>query len=414
MNERIPGELRVLLAAGSRELEGRLTRELPAAGIVITGRCLDGPSLLERATEPGSDAVLAVANLHRLTGETLRALAESVPLVLLTGPADDLAQLSEFGCVVPAGAPAAVVAAALHQAAQPGIRRRDPVEATAPRATPAPSPDGSPSRSAEIGRRGGRVVALTSGKGAPGKTTLAIALAALFAEDGSQVVLLDADLRGGNVAPYLDLDPRRGLVGLSAADARLDDEVQQRPDFSVLAGVERPALAAGLRPGTLRAALGELRGRFETVVVDLASTSSDQPRTDLLAAGLLRAGDELLLVTGADLVSIWNARVGLPAIREQAGAATLSAVINRRHGRDHYDAGEVGRVLGIPVAGIVREEPESAGRAARKQVPLPAAGGKVTLDLRALAKLFAGPGARAPQPRYPRVAALLPSLAGGR
>ena len=123
MSERVEGDLRVLLAAGSRELEGRLTRELPAAAIVIGGRCLDGPSLLERAAEPELDAVLAAANLHRLSEETLRAVAERLPIVLLAGPGDDLAQLSELACVVPAGAPTAVVAAALHQAGRSGTRR---------------------------------------------------------------------------------------------------------------------------------------------------------------------------------------------------------------------------------------------------------------------------------------------------
>ena len=414
MSERVEGDLRVLLAAGSRELEGRLTRELPAAAIVIGGRCLDGPSLLERAAEPELDAVLAAANLHRLSEETLRAVAERLPIVLLAGPADDLAQLSELACVVPAGAPTAVVAAALHQAGRSGTRRPDPAAVAVPGSTAGPSPDGGPLHPGQSGRRGGRVVALVSGKGAPGKTTLAIALAALFAEDGSRVVLLDADLRGGNVAPYLDLDPRRGLVGLPAADARLADEIQEGPDFSVVAGVERPALARGLRPEKLLAALRELRERFETVVVDLASASPDPGRTDLLAAGFLGAGDELLLVTGADLVSIWNACIGLPVIREQAAGATLTAVINRRQGRDHYDAGEVGRVLGIPVAGVVREERESAGRAVRQQVPLSATGDRVALDLRALAQVITGQVAQTPQPRYPRVAALLPSLAGGR
>ena len=392
------GELavRVLLAVASRELERRLTRELAAAGIAIGARCLDGPSLLERAAEPGIDVVLAAADLHRLSGGALLALRErGLPVVLLAAAADDAARLSTLGRVLPAASPGAIVVAALRQAASPGAPFAGPEEARAcadaGAAAVPPAEEGA-----------GRVVAVTSGKGAPGKTTLAIALAALLAERGPDVVLLDADLRGGNVAPSLDLDPRRGLVGL-AAGGRLADELQPGPGFSVLAGVERPALAAGLREETLRTVIGALRERFGTVVVDLGVPPE---------AGPLRAGGELLLVTGADLVSLWNARTALPAIREQAGAAALSVVVNRREGREHYAPGEVERALGVPVRGVVREERESARRAIAQQIPLPGAGGKVLADLHALAAALAAPAAAAPGQTLPAAAAPAPGLLG--
>ncbi len=412
MSHGAEGVVGVLLAVGDRELEGRLTRELPGAGIAIRGRCLDGPSLLELAAEPGVDAVLAAADLHRLSEETLRALAgRELPVVLLATAPDDAAGLARLAGTVPASSPAPVVAEAVRRAIARGARPADPAAVparAAPRLALVPSPDGGrsrPRRAAPHGTdAGGRVVAVTSGKGAPGKTTLAISLAALFAEGGSRTVLLDADLRGGNVAPYLDLDPRRGLIGLASPGFELSDELQLTAGFAVVAGIERPGLAAGLREETVPAAVSALRERFETVVVDLAPM---QP-------GLLRAGDELLLVTGADLVSVWNARNALPAAREQAGGSVLTVAVNRRDGRSHYDAGELGPVLGLPVSGVVREERESARRAVAQQIPLARAGGRVAPDLRALAR---GLGAEVDSPTEPRQAffsALLPGLAGGR
>ncbi len=389
----IASDPRVLLAAGSRELERRLTRELAAAGLVVGGRCLDGPSLLERASEPGFDVVLAAAELHRLSDGVLAALRErGLPVVLLAADSGDAARLSGLARVLPASTPGPVVAAALRQAAASGARPAGPVDAAGsaggadapPAALPPAAVRDVPSPHA---RSHGRVVAVTSGKGAPGKTTIAIALAALLGEHGAGVVLLDADLRGGNVAPYLDLDPRRGLVGLAAAGGRLDRELQEGPGCSVLAGVERPELAAGLAGGALSGVISALRERFETVVVDLGAPPD---------AGLLRAADELLLVTGPDLVSIWNARTALPAIREESGSAMPRAVVNRREGREHYPAGEVGRALGMAVLGVVREERESARRAVSRQIPLSAAGGKVTLDLRALAGALTPAAAAAP------------------
>ncbi len=412
MSDGAGGVVGVLLAVSDRELEGRLTRELPGSGIAIRGRCLDGPSLLELAAGPGVDAVLAAADLHRLSEETLRALAgRELPVVLLATAPDDAAGLARLAGTVPSASPAAVVAEAVRRAVARGARPAnpagDPVPA-APRLALVPPLDPPPRRPAHAaphaGEAAGRVVAVVSGKGAPGKTTLAISLAALFAEGGSRTVLLDADLRGGNVAPYLDLDPRRGLVGLVSPGFQLSDELQLTAGFAVVAGIERPGLAASLREETVPAAVSALRARFETVVVDLAPM---QP-------GLLRAGDELLLVTGADLVSVWNTRNALPAVREQASGAVLTAAVNRRDGRDHYDAPEVGPVLGLPVSGVVREERESARRAVQQQIPLARAGGRVAPDLRALARGLGADVAAPPEPRQAFFSALLPGLAGGR
>ena len=385
-----PGAPRVLLAAGRRDLERRLARELSESGLEVGARCLDGPSLLERASEPGIDVVLASAGLHRLSRGVLQALSEQgMPVVLLAEDAEDASRLAGLARVLPAFSQGALVAAALRQAAAAGARSPDPAHAAAdtdgpPAALPpaaaraAPAPGGA-------GAAGGRVVGVTSGKGAPGKTTIAIALAALLGEQGADVVLVDADLRGGNVAPYLDLDPRRGLVGLAAAGGRLDRELQEGPGCSVLAGVERPELAAGLAPGALQGAVSELRARFDQVVVDLGAPPD---------AGLLRAAGELLLVTGADLVSIWNTRTALPVIRAQAEAPPR-AVVNRRDGRAHYAADEVARALGAEVLGVVREEREGAQRAVARQIPLSASGDRAASDLRALARAL-GPAAPAP------------------
>ncbi len=395
---------RVLVAVGDRALEGRLTRELAGAGIGVAGRCLDGPSLLERAGEPGVDAVLAAPGLHRLTDEILTSLSERrIPVVLLAGASDDVARLSRLsrlGRVVPAASSPAVVAAALREARARG--------APVPAGRDAPRPAGETSRVPAVpergGGRGGRLLAVASGKGAPGATTIAVALAALFSERAPDVVLLDADLRGGNVAPALDLDPRRGLVGVAAPDADIASELQAGPGFSVLAGIERPELAAALREETPARAAAALRERSGTVVVDLGVS---------VPPGLLRPDDELLLVSGADLVSIWNARIALPGLRGRAGGARIRAAVNRREGRDHYGRREVERALGIPVAGVVREERETARRAVALQLPLPAVGGRVVSDLRALAVALAGPDAVRAEPQLALVDFRLPSLQGG-
>ena len=112
MNSKRTVPVRVLLAVGDRELERRLTHELPEAGVQIAARCLDGPSLLERAGEPGMDVVLAAADLHRLRDATLVALrARRRPVVLLVADLADAERLAALASVVPAAASSAVIAA---------------------------------------------------------------------------------------------------------------------------------------------------------------------------------------------------------------------------------------------------------------------------------------------------------------
>lgn len=362
--------VRVLLGVGDRELERRLTQELPAEGVLIVARCLDGPSLLERAQQPGVDVVLAAADLHHLTDATLLALRERRrPVVLLVTDPSDTERLAALARVVPASASSSVIAAAVQQAEAHGSGYAD---VSGPLLPDSGDTDEDEAR--------GRVITVASGKGAPGKTTVAIALASSLAGQGLRVVLVDADLRGGNVAPYVDLDPRRGLVGLAAGggplSGRLAEELQDGPGFRVLAGVERTELASGLREDTLAAVIGALREGFERVVVD--GGVPPEP-------AVLRGADEVLVVTGADLVSVWNARVGLHAIREAAGGAALSAVVNRREGREHYDRDEIERALGLAVLGVVREDRKAVRRAIAKQIPLSEAGGRAARDLRALA-----------------------------
>src|SRR5690606_36016660 len=126
--------------------------------------------------------------------------------------------------------------------------------------------------------------------------------------------LADTDLRGGNVAPYLGLDPRRGLVGLAVAggslDMRLAAELQEGPGRAVLVGVERPELAGAMSPELIAGAIGRLRERYERVVVDLGAPPEP---------AALQAADHVLLVTGADLVSLWNARLALRTLDEDGG-----------------------------------------------------------------------------------------------
>ncbi|MCL4239749.1 MAG: hypothetical protein KJ048_00200 [Dehalococcoidia bacterium] len=377
---------RVLLAIGDPERERQLLTALRDGGCTIAGRCLDGPSLVQQAIAGNVDAVLASAGLHRLTGESFIAVREAgVPMVLLAGPTEAEAYAG-LSYVLPAASDGPVVIAALHEA----IRRGAVVSQVATDGLSTP----------ERGEHGylgdGEVIALVSGKGAPGTTTVAIGLAATLGASKRSIVLVDGDLRGGSIGPYLDLDPRRGLSGLSAGPIdrpeRVLDELQDGLGFSILTGVERPEAQERLAPERIAGAVSALQERFDVILIDAGETLSGV--TSAVGTAFLSSAERVLLVTTADLLGLWNARASLRFVTESLGvpAEAVSAIVNRRTGRDHYGAPEVERALGIRVVAAIPEDVRAARRARADQTPIITAGGKAARTIAELASRLAGAG----------------------
>ncbi|KFI69648.1 chain length determinant protein [Bifidobacterium merycicum] len=70
------------------------------------------------------------------------------------------------------------------------------------------------------------VLIVTSSNPREGKTTVAVNLAASFAEKGKSVLLIDGDVRHPSVANALDLNNGIGLVSLLAGDVSAKDAIQ--------------------------------------------------------------------------------------------------------------------------------------------------------------------------------------------
>jgi pilus assembly protein CpaE len=375
---------RVLLAIGNPERERQLLTALREGGCSIAGRCLDGPSVVQQAVAGNADVVLASAGLHRLTGESFIAVREAgVPMVLLAGPAE--ADVYDgLSYVLPPASDGPVIIAALREA----IRRGAVVSQAAA--------DGlaTPERTVHGFQGNGEVIALVSGKGAPGTTTVAIGLAAALAGSKRGVVLVDGDLRGGAVGPYLDLDPRRGLSGLSVGPTDKPegvlDELQDGPGFSILTGIERPEAQERVTPARIAGTVSALQEHFDVIFIDAGETISGI--TSAVGAAFLRSAERVLLVTTADLIGLWNARASLRFVTESLGIPpeAVSAVVNRRNGSAEYGAPEVERALGIRVVAAIPEDLRAARRARADQAPITATGGKVARAVAELASRLAG------------------------
>ncbi|MUL67664.1 protein tyrosine kinase [Mycobacterium sp. CBMA 234] len=159
-----------------------------------------------------------------------------------------------------------------------------------------------------------RVIAVTSPSTADGRTTLAIDLAAVLAETGKRVVLVDGDLRNPAVATRLDLSPaaRQGASdrGLSTVLVG-ENTIAEGIIAEVPAGAHQisllPAGPVSSRPGELWAGdhteslFTELRDQFDYVVVDTPPLGkyNDGAVAAALADGALLVGRIRQTTSGA-------------------------------------------------------------------------------------------------------------------
>jgi flagellar biosynthesis protein FlhG len=164
-----------------------------------------------------------------------------------------------------------------------------------------------------------RYVAVCSGKGGVGKSTLALLLAAGFAEQGNRTLLIDVDLGIGDAATLVNSRIKHGFEELLTGRASLKEAVVK---------VAARLWLVGTMPGSyLRndeiSSLGikecsEIDELFDMVVIDTPSS------LDPLYIGLIGAAD--LAITGTT--------PGIPAIADSytQGKKTVETGSRGRHG----------------------------------------------------------------------------------
>ncbi len=173
------------------------------------------------------------------------------------------------------------------------------------------------------------IVAVSSGKGGVGKSTIAINLAVALAQSGAAVGLLDADIYGPN-APT--------MLGLTTAQIEVQKDPQGQdilqPAFNhgikmvsmgFLIDPDQPVVWRGpMLNGIIRQFLYQVNwGKLDYLVVDLPPGTGDAQLT--LAQAVPMAG--VVIVTTPQTVSLVDARRGLKMF-QQLGVNVLGIVEN--------------------------------------------------------------------------------------
>lgn len=178
--------------------------------------------------------------------------------------------------------------------------------------------------------RPGEVVAITSSVASEGKSATTVNLGVLIAESGRRVLVIEGDLRRPHVCEYFGLERAVGLSNVLAGQIAVSEVIQTwAPDnLDVLASGTIPPNPSELLGGpTMVALIAELRGRYDTILID---TPPLLPVTDAAIVGALSDGVVIVVRYGK------TSRSQLATATEllsSVGARILGGVLNMKPGR---------------------------------------------------------------------------------
>jgi len=214
----------------------------------------------------------------------------------------------------------------------------------------------------EIGTRGG-----------VGSSTVAINTAWLAATElGALVALVDLDLHFGISTLTLDVEPSRGMREALKNPGRVDDlfieraMVRAHENLFVLGTEEGLDGEIAIDPAAIDHLVGELRRKFDCVVIDL-------PRAQVVPyRRVLAAAQRITLVTDFTLVGMRDTLRLLALVRGVVGDSKLTVVANRvgRKRKTEMSADTFVKNAEVPIDVTLPDEPESALKAAQAGKPL--------------------------------------------
>lgn len=338
----------VLLAAGGEDWEAAALRVLPQGGARVVKRCVDLADLLATATTRSAGVAVVSGLLPGLDADAVvRLLRHDVRCVAVGG---DPELLGRIGVVHRHDADGLDT---LAQAVTAASARDSQSESQSHTPSPSrPDPSASVRAAAEIGPAG-RVLAVHGPAGAPGRTTTAIALAALRSRT-VPTLLVDADPHGGAVAQHLGvLDQVSGLLAAARAanTGTLDDAAFARcrrvvsGDLQVLTGLPRPDRWIEVRPGALDAVVDRARSLGDVVIDTGFSLEDDADHgralsRNQLTLDALALADEVVAVGSADPTGLSRLARTLVELRDRV-PGPVSVVVNRMRDSLGWDRRDV-------------------------------------------------------------------------
>lgn len=176
-------------------------------------------------------------------------------------------------------------------------------------------------------KRALQIVAVTSGKGGVGKTTVAVNLAVTASRIGRKTILFDADLGLANVHILAGVNPPGTIMDVIEGTAKMEDVLVTGPENVrvVCGGSGVPDLANLDEKATtcLAREMRQLASSYDTIVVDTAAGISRN------VLHFVATADSVVVVVTPNIASILDAYGMVKVTHEMNPKAKINILVNQ-------------------------------------------------------------------------------------
>lgn len=241
------------------------------------------------------------------------------------------------------------------------------------------------------------IIAVSSGKGGVGKTTLVVNLGIALCRLGKRVCLIDGDLGTANVDVLINVSSRYNLAHVVRGERHMLEVVVEGPDGLIVlpggSGLQELTMLDDRKFAAMLSQFQELEEYADIILVDTGSGLSPSVTNFLMAAS------ESILITTPEPHAITDCYALIKVLAAKGGCGELRLVVNRVE--SDVEAEDISRKMTfaskrflqteLSVLGYVQEDPAVA-RSIRRQEPLMVSEprSKAAMQITALAQRIAG------------------------
>lgn len=171
-----------------------------------------------------------------------------------------------------------------------------------------------------------QVIAIASGKGGVGKTSVSVNLSTAMAMAGKQVMLLDGDLGLANVDVMLGLQPSCNLANVLDGQCSLEDTILKGPAGLMVvpasSGKKNMAELTRAENAGLIRAFSELSRPLDVLVIDTAAGIGDS------VISFAQAAQEVIVVICNDPSSLTDAYALIKVLNRDHGVKRVQVLAN--------------------------------------------------------------------------------------
>ena len=180
-----------------------------------------------------------------------------------------------------------------------------------------------------------RVIAITSGKGGVGKTSLAVNLAVALQLAGQRVMLIDSDIGMANVNLLMGSVTNRSLIDLLDDEVELEDVVEDGvAGVKYISGVAAIEAALSLNRAEqrkLHKKLGRCSDLANIIIIDTGAGLNRNVIEFILAS------EEVLLITTPEPTALADAYAVIKAYTTYTERCNIKLVVNRIHDEEECE-----------------------------------------------------------------------------